>query len=84
MFKSLLKPAARTTRRLCILLRLAVLLHRSRSRNTLPDIKLNVIKKKQFLLQFPKGWLDAYPMTQADLIEEQRYLDNAKFILEFS
>ena len=84
VFKSLLKPVARTTRRLCILLCLAVLLHRSRSRHTLPDIKLKVIKKKRLFLQFPEGWLDANPMTRADLVEEQRYLDNAKFILEFS
>ncbi len=57
----------------CVLLRLAVLLHHSRSATPLPDIKL-YSDGLQFTLQFPEGWLATHPLTQADLDEECDYL----------
>jgi exopolyphosphatase/guanosine-5'-triphosphate,3'-diphosphate pyrophosphatase len=57
----------------CVLLRLAVLLHHSRSSTPLPDIDLKS-DGLQFILQFPDDWLASHPLTQADLDEECDYL----------
>jgi exopolyphosphatase/guanosine-5'-triphosphate,3'-diphosphate pyrophosphatase len=67
---------------LALLLRLAVLLHRSRSVNPLPEFNLQA-QKKMLTLQFPAGWLEAHPLTQADLEQEAVYLQAAGFKLEF-
>ncbi len=69
--------------RLAILLRLAVLLHRSRSREPLPKIDLSVATRA-VALTFPSGWLDANPLTGADLDRERDYLEEIGFSLEFS
>ena len=59
--------------RLAMLLRLAVLLNRSRSTQELPQIRLAV--GDDFLaLEFPGGWLEANPLTVADLDRERNYL----------
>ncbi len=78
-------PEGQRTRlaRLCILLRLAVLLHRSRSEAELPPIALNV-QKRGIVLCFPEGWLDAHPLTRADLNQESEFLRAGKFVLTFA
>jgi exopolyphosphatase / guanosine-5'-triphosphate,3'-diphosphate pyrophosphatase len=68
--------------RLSVLLRLAVVLHRGRSDDPLPDIRLNVTKR-QLSLNFPAGWLDEHALTQADLEQEAAYLTKAGFTLKF-
>lgn len=68
--------------RLIVLLRLAVLLHRSRSDVPLPDLKL-LVKKRNLDLLFPAGWLSEHSLTQADLEQEAIYLDKAGFSLSF-
>jgi exopolyphosphatase/guanosine-5'-triphosphate,3'-diphosphate pyrophosphatase len=68
--------------RLCVLLRLAVVLHRGRSRHALPTLNLRV-DRQRLELCFPEGWLDANPLTRADLTSEARYLKKAGFRLEF-
>jgi exopolyphosphatase/guanosine-5'-triphosphate,3'-diphosphate pyrophosphatase len=55
--------------RLLLLLRLAVLLNHSRSRDELPDLTLR-IDGTRFLLGFPRYWLDKHPLTLVDLEEE--------------
>jgi exopolyphosphatase/guanosine-5'-triphosphate,3'-diphosphate pyrophosphatase len=65
------------------LLRLSVLLHRGRSANAVPEIALQA-KARSLELGFPKGWLDAHPLTAADLEQEFDYLKAIGFKLRFS
>ena len=58
----------------CVLLRLSVLLHHSRSAMPLPYTKLST-DGLLFILQFPEDWLAAHPLTQADIDEEIAYLE---------
>ncbi|MGB0467004.1 MAG: exopolyphosphatase [Pontibacterium sp.] len=72
-FKRLPKQQQEPYKRLCILLRLAVLLHRSEGRKRLPA--LNYQARGQTLrIRFPKNWLDHHPLTAADLLQEAEYL----------
>jgi exopolyphosphatase/guanosine-5'-triphosphate,3'-diphosphate pyrophosphatase len=59
--------------RLAVLLRLAVRLHHSRSREPLPAFELRV-GQTTLALGFPRGWLEARPLTRADLEEEAAQL----------
>ena len=65
---------------LIVLLRLAVLLHRGRSRQSLPPIGLTA-KGRSLELHFPRGWLSEQALTRADLIQEQEFLKSAGFRL---
>ncbi len=67
--------------RLSVLLRLAVVLHRGRGPARTPEIKIKA-SRKSLRLGFPAGWLDAHPLTQADLETESRYLVEARLGLE--
>lgn len=58
-----------TLLRLCALLRLAVLLHHSRSRDPLPALRLGC-DEMRFEIRFPEGWLAAHPLTREDLAAE--------------
>ncbi len=62
--------------RLCIILRMAALLHRSRDAATLPDIDVNG-DQGNIELVFPDGWLNEHPLTRAELKREKRYLKPA-------
>lgn len=68
--------------RLSILLRLAVVLHRSRSNRLLPNILVHA-KKDEINLCFPPEWLYKHPLTLADLKTEQNYLKTANIRLTF-
>lgn len=68
--------------RLALLLRLAVLLNRSRSTMALPDIVLEVCDTA-IRLHFPAGWLGANPLTVADLERERQYLGSIGYSIEF-
>lgn len=68
--------------RLCVLLRLSVLLHRERSRLLLPEFKIFMVTNGLKLI-FPRGWLAQHPLTQADLEQERDFLKSAKVQLEF-
>lgn len=68
--------------RLALLLRLAVLLNRSRSSIELPDMKLRV-DQSAMELKFPDGWLAENPLTVADLAREKRSLQDAGFDLTY-
>lgn len=69
--------------RLALLLRLAVLLHRSRSQLELPPITLTA-GKRSLSLKFDEAWLAANPLTVADLEREVGYLDAVGYRLGFS
>lgn len=57
----------------CVLLRLSALLHHSRSRDPLPAITLES-DGIHFALEFPTDWLQAHPLTVADLAGETEQL----------
>lgn len=69
-FEGLEPEVERLARRLTVLFRLAVVFNRGRSDDALPPVLLEA-KKDKLELHFPRGWLEAHPMTWADL-EEQR------------
>lgn len=69
--------------RLCVLLRLAVVLHRSRSPQELPKIGIRV-NKNRVNLGFPEQWLEDHPLTLVDLSTEQDFLQVAGIELECS
>ncbi len=66
--------------KLVVLLRLATLLHRSRSPSDLPTIALST-GKESLELKFPQGWLDDNPLTAADLEQETEWLRERGFEL---
>ena len=72
----------RSAVRLSILLRLAVLLNRSRSSTDLPEIDA-AVSKRDISLRFPDGWLGANPLTIADLDREQAYLRAVGYELDY-
>jgi len=73
VFRELPKSQRRPMQRLAVLLRLAVLFHRSRNSDVVPEIKLKV-KKGALQLHFPGGWLEQHPLTNSDLGQEATYL----------
>jgi len=64
---------SRPVRQLAVLLRLAVLLHRSHEPETPPTVRLDA-DADALRLRLPSGWLDAHPLTRADLDAERGFL----------
>jgi exopolyphosphatase/guanosine-5'-triphosphate,3'-diphosphate pyrophosphatase len=62
------------------LLRLAVLLHRGRSPQPLPEVRLGV-KGRTLNLELPQRWMKEHPLTLEDLEQERGYLKDAGFRL---
>lgn len=83
VFAALPPDQQRPATRLCALLRLAVTLHRSRSRKALPRLALRA-GDDTLALEFPDGWLDDHALTAADLARERDYLAVAGIELSFS
>ena len=71
---------AKSAQRCAILLRIAVLLHRSHERDAVPEPKLQVTGNN-LKLKLEKAWLKAHPLTQSDLEAEQEYLDAIDYAL---
>ncbi|WP_296703978.1 Ppx/GppA phosphatase family protein [Thiocapsa sp. UBA6158] len=69
-------------RRLCVILRLAVLLHRGRSSESKPDPTLTT-NGDNLALSFPDDWLADHPLTRLELEEEAERLASAGIRLEF-
>ena len=69
--------------RLCIILRLAVVLNRGRSENALPEFQLTA-NDGNIQISFPDNWLTEHPLTGADLNTEAAYLVPIKTTLKFS
>ncbi|MFP5507365.1 MAG: exopolyphosphatase [Gammaproteobacteria bacterium] len=70
-------------RKLIVLLRLAVLLRRDRTDAALPEVAARA-DGNQLALRFPEGWLEAHPLTRADLAEERKYLEAFNLDLNFA
>ncbi len=63
-----------------VLLRLAIRLHRARSDEALPAMELRA-SGSSLRLAIDESWLDARPLTRADLEQERKLLSNADFRL---
>jgi len=94
LFDQLPSAFARLGLRLCLVLRLAVLLNRSRSARPLPSLELHAREpgkkerkngraRRELELRFPPGWLDNHPLTRADLEQEVAAFDAAGCALGF-
>lgn len=69
-------------RRLCVILRLAVLMHRGRSADSIPEPELSA-DGDTLVLRFPEGWLDDHPLTRLELEEEASRLLAGGLSLDF-
>lgn len=68
-------------RRLAVLLRLSVVLHRGRTDTQMPPLRLTA-EAAALRLRLPETWLDTHPLVRADLEQEQEYLAAAGYRLE--
>ncbi len=68
-------------RRLAILLRISVVLHRSRTNDALPHVNLTV-SGEDLHLEFPDDWLSRHPLTELDLETEHNYLTSIGYRLK--
>lgn len=76
------EATAKCVVRLAVIVRLAVLLNRTRSpRRVRPDLEVG---KRAITLRFPDGWLARHPLTEADLVDEARRLSAGRIRLEFA
>ena len=64
------------TAKLCVILRLAVVLHRSRATEPLPSFAVTVTGSK-LNVTIPTKWIETHPLTELDLQQESDYLDAA-------
>ncbi len=78
--EDLLPPWDRLAEFLMVLLRLAVLLHRGRSPQPLPEVRLTV-RSRNITLELPQRWIKEHPLTLEDLEQERAYLKEAGFRL---
>lgn len=82
IFDNLTGVDGKKIQKIAILLRLAVLLHRSRRDRAFRDLKI-VPGENSLKLVFPNGWLDDHPLNEADLGAERKYLEGIGFKLSF-
>ena len=80
-FAELIPPWPERCLRLCVLLRLALLLHRTRDVELLPRIGLHA-HPHGLRMTLPASWLDEHPLTQADLAAEAEALSVVDLRLE--
>ena len=70
------------TLKLCVILRLAVVMNRSRIYAPLPQFQLSATPESVKII-FPDQWLDSHPLTAADLETEAGYLGLTGIKLQF-
>ena len=78
--EDLLPPWDRLAEFLMVILRLSVLLHRGRSPQPLPEVRL-AVKSRNITLELPQRWMKEHPLTLEDLEQERGYLKEAGFKL---
>jgi exopolyphosphatase / guanosine-5'-triphosphate,3'-diphosphate pyrophosphatase len=78
--EDLLPPWDRLAEFMTVLLRMAVLLHRGRSPQPLPEVRLSV-KGRNMTLELPQRWVKEHPLTLEDIEQERVYLKEAGFRL---
>lgn len=70
--------------RLCVLLRLAVLLNRGRAGTPPGAVPALSVHGNHLTLAFPDNWLSAHPLSRLDLEREAGLLEQAGITLEFT
>jgi exopolyphosphatase / guanosine-5'-triphosphate,3'-diphosphate pyrophosphatase len=80
LLEDLLPPWDHLAEFLIVVLRLAVLLHRGRSPQPLPEVRLRV-KGRTVAMELPQAWMKEHPLTLEDLEQERFYLKDAGFRL---
>lgn len=83
LFRELAHPWDTLGPRVAAVLRLGVLLNRSRHPTPLPPIELQLLESR-ISLRFPDGWLAEHPLTAADLEQEVEVLQTAGISLRFA
>jgi exopolyphosphatase / guanosine-5'-triphosphate,3'-diphosphate pyrophosphatase len=78
--EDLVSPWDRHAEFLMVLLRMAVVLHRGRAPQPLPDVRLKV-RGRNLTLELPPRWMKEHPLTLEDLEQERGYLKEAGFRL---
>ena len=76
LFADLPEEVCEPAMRLTFLLRLAVLLHRSRGAQEPASLELQV-DERSLRIRLPEGWLETHPLTAADLEQEAGWLAGA-------
>ena len=76
LFKELAAPWNTAAPPLALMLRLSVLLNRSRQSDPIPEISL-ALTETGIQVRFPNDWLNDHPLTLADLELEASYLGDA-------
>lgn len=74
--------SANSVKRLCAILRLAVLLNRGRVALTTP-VMTATTNWDRIALDFPEGWFESHPLTSADLRRERGFVKGAGIRLDF-
>ena len=83
LFRDLPPLLEESVKQLALILRTAVLVHRSRVLTVAPRIRIR-IQPGSLSLGFPPGWLDAHPLTVADLEQEASFLSLVDINLTFA
>jgi exopolyphosphatase/guanosine-5'-triphosphate,3'-diphosphate pyrophosphatase len=73
-FAGIQRAQARSAERLAVILRLAVLFNRGRADVDLSELNIRA-KGRRIYIEVSRSWLDANPLTWADLKRERKYLD---------
>ena len=79
-FQSLPAQWQPRAQRLAVLLRLGVVLHRSRSATPIPRLQLTAADNSLTIV-FPNGWLAKHPLARADLEQEIAFLASGELTL---
>lgn len=82
MYANLPKEITSKIKRMSIILRIAVLLHRGRSNERKPNLKLQV-DDENIHISFPEDWLNDHPLTLVEMEQESKYLRNIGYVLTF-
>ncbi|RBP50800.1 Ppx/GppA phosphatase family protein [Arenicella xantha] len=81
-FEDLPSTMVTPAKRVAVVLRLAVLLHRGRGSHVPSSIDMSV-EAQQIVLKFEPNWLESNPLTEADLRQERIWLKSIGLKLSF-
>jgi len=82
-FARLPAQTAECAKRLAVLLRLAVLMHRGRGGSHKPPMRISA-RDTEIRVGFPDGWLAEHPLTETEIAREAEYLAAAGFTLQYA
>lgn len=83
-FEDLPSTLVTPAKRIAVLLRVAVLLHRGRNMQLSSNLDVSIENSRQINLTFKPNWLESNPLSEADLLQEQTWLKVLGIKLLFS